>query len=238
MDRNQMEEFMKTFAGKLTADLGENIRETVKNEIAPLVEKMLQLERTIQTQQKKIEELQGKLEQEKQNNDIEKTQNEEERRRRNIIVHNLAEENVENEEQTEEKILKLLNVNMKVKCNTEGIDYVKRIGKKGVNPRPIFVRLKCLKKKIEILKNKVLLKGTTVNVVEDYTEVVREKRKSLIPEMIQLRKEGKNAVLRRDKLVILDLENRQQEENINSKTENRPKRFKTNPRNRPKYTKF
>uniref|UniRef100_A0A8D8YQA4 Uncharacterized protein n=1 Tax=Cacopsylla melanoneura TaxID=428564 RepID=A0A8D8YQA4_9HEMI len=85
MDRNQMEEFMKTFAGKLTADLGENIRETVKNEIAPLVEKMLQLERTIQTQQKKIEELQGKLEQEKQNNDIEKTQNEEERRRRRRV---------------------------------------------------------------------------------------------------------------------------------------------------------
>uniref|UniRef100_A0A8D9AHN8 Uncharacterized protein n=1 Tax=Cacopsylla melanoneura TaxID=428564 RepID=A0A8D9AHN8_9HEMI len=204
MKKNEIEEFMKSFAGKLTKDLGEHIKETVKSEIAPLIEKILQLEEVIKKQDKEIKEMQGKLKQEKENDDKEKTKNEEEKRRRNIIVHNLAEEGDENEGQTEEKILKLINVNMKVKCNSEGIDYVKRIGRKGIHPRPIFVRFTCLKKKLEILKNKSNLEGTKFNVVEDYTKEVRDKRKSLIPKMLQLRKEGKNAVLRRDQLVILD----------------------------------
>jgi len=48
----------------------------------------------------------------------------------------------------------------------------------------------------------VNLRDTNYNVSEQYPQEVKDRRKQLIPIMLQARKEGKAAVLVRDKLYI------------------------------------
>jgi hypothetical protein len=66
------------------------------------------------------------------------------------------------------------------------------------------VKLKDTESKLVIksaLKH-VNLKHSNYNVTEQYPQEVKERRKALIPEMIEARKQGKRAVLVRDKLYI------------------------------------
>jgi hypothetical protein len=99
-------------------------------------------------------------------------------------------------------------------CQTQlGIDYAAntiqivrahRIGRRGDRPRPIlakFVRTE----NIDRIKSKLKegkLHNTTYAVHDQYPECVRERRRELIPVMVDARKRGKRAVLTRDKLYI------------------------------------
>ncbi|CAG5016453.1 unnamed protein product [Parnassius apollo] len=58
-------------------------------------------------------------------------------------------------------------------------------------------------RKIEILKNKGTLKGSLINIKEDFPQKVLLKRKKLQAEVEKERKLGKNVVLRYDKIVTL-----------------------------------
>jgi len=85
------------------------------------------------------------------------------------------------------------------------IDRSHRIGEyKHDAIRPIVAKFKDSdsKYKIKTSLKSVNLKDTDFNVSEQYPQEVKERRKTLIPIMLQARREGKKAVLVRDKLYI------------------------------------
>ncbi|MEW8545016.1 MAG: hypothetical protein AB2693_15945 [Candidatus Thiodiazotropha sp.] len=85
------------------------------------------------------------------------------------------------------------------------IDVAHRIGKRQVGKiRPIvakFVRREH-KDTIKQIAQKCNLRDSPFNVAEQLPKVVQERRKSLIPKMVQFRSEGKRATLTRDKLFV------------------------------------
>lgn len=74
-----------------------------------------------------------------------------------------------------------------------------------------------LGKKIQILNNKKLLDETSYYIKEDFSKKVLEKRKSLQDELKRLRNEGKRAVLKFDKIIILNNKPIEQEKRLNNK---------------------
>lgn len=83
------------------------------------------------------------------------------------------------------------------------IHEVKRIGIKSERSRPIVVTFSTLGTKIEILKQKEVLKNTQYHFKEDYPKQVLEKRREL-QEQVKLEKEkGNKAKIKYDKLVII-----------------------------------
>jgi len=111
------------------------------------------------------------------------------------------------EEDCTSKVLQFCNSVLNIqdtKANIR-IDRSHRIGKyKSDKIRPIVVKFLDSDSK-NIVKHslkKANLKGTDFNVSEQYPQEIRDRRKELIPVMIQARKDGKKAVLVRDKLYI------------------------------------
>jgi hypothetical protein len=97
-------------------------------------------------------------------------------------------------------ILKIPDVKNKVL-----IDRAHRIGKPTFGKcRPIVVKFKDTASKLEVknaLKS-VNLKGTKFNVGEQYPQEIQQRRRDLIPKLIEARNQNKKAVLVRDKLFI------------------------------------
>ena len=86
-----------------------------------------------------------------------------------------------------------------------GIDRAHRIGRFQRNKtRPIVVKFCDSKSKMTVknsLKN-TNLRNTNFNVKDQFPQEVVDKRRNLIPAMIQARRQGKKAVLVRDKLYM------------------------------------
>ena len=85
------------------------------------------------------------------------------------------------------------------------LDRAHRVGKYNIRKiRPIVVKFKdtCSKLAVKDSLKQVNLFNTDYNVTEQYPQEVRDRRKELIPVMLQARKAGKKAVLVRDKLYI------------------------------------
>ena len=85
------------------------------------------------------------------------------------------------------------------------IDRAHRIGRYNRGKiRPIVAKFKDTKSKtlIQSALKSIDLKNTDYNVSEQYPQEVKERRKALIPIMLQARREDKKAVLVRDKLYI------------------------------------
>jgi len=90
--------------------------------------------------------------------------------------------------------------------NTISIDRAHRIGRFDPSKiRPIVVKFKDTSSKVAVqntLKAAKLSRETPHNVSEQYPQEVKERRKVLIPIMLQARREGKRAILVREKLFI------------------------------------
>ncbi|KAL1447323.1 hypothetical protein WDU94_006578 [Cyamophila willieti] len=93
---------------------------------------------------------------------------------------------------------------MKVELKIEEIDYLKRLGREKIagKTRGILVTLTTIRKKMEIIRNTRELKNTNISVREHFSKEVADKRKELWNEAKVLRKEGKYAVVKFDKLVV------------------------------------
>ncbi|CAH0713782.1 unnamed protein product, partial [Brenthis ino] len=78
--------------------------------------------------------------------------------------------------------------------DSQEIKNIYRIGKNNNKSRPVVVTLTSLWKKHTILKNKANL-PPGINVKEDYTKEVLEKRKKLQPQLEEERKKGNIAYL-------------------------------------------
>lgn len=127
-------------------------------------------------------------------------------RQRNLILFGILEEEKCYIE-LEELILQIINVKMEIPCEKNEIEYIGRMGKKGSKPRPIRVTFTTFGKKIVILQNKKLLEGTGAYIKEDYPPKVLETRKLLIPELNEYRNKGTKAILKYDKLIVIEKPN-------------------------------
>lgn len=156
-----------------------------------------------------------------------------EMRKRNLLFFGI-EEKENNYLQLESTIINLIKNEMRVDFTMRDIDSIRRIGRKSAEScRPVLLSLVSWRTKIEIMKNKECLRKFNYALKEDFSKEVLETRRNLQPEVDQLRKEGKIAVLRHDKIKILG-----NKDNINSHAKKddeteRKRQMSTSPEKQP-----
>ena len=148
-------------------------------------------------------------------------------RRDNLMFYNLPEEQHETWEQTETKVRQHVKEQLGIEEVVE-IERAHRLGRRArratstegesaPRPRPVIVKFSRYKElvlqEVVLQKARDLAKGQSrqsdaegtmpVNVVEDYTQRVREERKRLVPHMLELRRSQPTVktYLKYDKLV-------------------------------------
>ncbi|KAL4721368.1 hypothetical protein ACJJTC_010017 [Scirpophaga incertulas] len=112
---------------------------------------------------------------------------------------------------------------MKINCNKENIEEVRRLGKKqeGGKIRPIVVSFNTIGIKIKLLKNKRELNETPYYIKEDFPPEVLEERKKLSAQLLEERNKGRKAFINYNKLVIIPETTQKQ---YNNKNRNSSKR--------------
>lgn len=102
---------------------------------------------------------------------------------RYLVVYGVP-ENESNYLQLEKTVLNIINKEIKVSLLPNEVDSIRRIGKDIKKPRPIVLGLTTLRKKMLILRNKKLLKHSSVSIESDFvkntTEIRRGKDLSLL----------------------------------------------------------
>lgn len=130
---------------------------------------------------------------------------------KNSVQRNLMFFGVEETEKTyfqlENKIMDILNNNMKISTLELELQAVRRVGRKGERPRPISVTFSTLGKKIKILQNKRQLEGTNLYIKEEYPAKILKAREELKQKQKEEFDKGNIAIIRYDKLVIKDKKN-------------------------------
>lgn len=133
-------------------------------------------------------------------------------RRKNLVFFGLQEKPSETLPQLIESILALINNKMNVhNLAFQEIDFCKRIGTfstSTTSTRPVLLKLVSQLRKSQILQNAKLLKGLSIRVQPDYSPEMREHRKQLVVEMQELRRAGKHAVIKQNKVLVLGDMNR------------------------------
>ncbi|KAI5730613.1 hypothetical protein M8J76_015656 [Diaphorina citri] len=128
------------------------------------------------------------------------------KRRKNIIIFGLEEKQGESFQDLESILLNLV-------CNTLELsdfsllelDFARRLKPQpNGKPRPVLLGFTTQRRRISVLKNCGKLKGTKIHIHVDTSPEVREKEKLLQNEVMQLRRQGKHAILRRGKVIIQD----------------------------------
>lgn len=202
-----------------------NMKEELKNTI-------------INTFNDKISQLEIKNEQIEQNLENQKTAiNNLERfnRRKNLIFFGV-EENEKSYQNLEKTILDIIRNSLKIQCDNNCIEHVRRLGKKGENIRPIIVTLQTMGLKIKIQQNKKKLESTPYYIKEDYPLDVLKKRKELQLEVEKERKKGRKAFLKYDKLIIINKDNdkKQDEHKVPQEYQNKKRNLSESPENTTK----
>ncbi|CAG9823863.1 unnamed protein product [Phaedon cochleariae] len=157
---NVTEAVVKTMEKKLSqlevavADLQNNYTE-LKSDYENKMETMETKIRQLESQKNKTEENMDRMDQES--------------RRTNLRIFSFKENQQEN---TREEVIKLLNSKMALNLTTRDIELCYRVGKRIDNKnRGIFLKLKSYETKEGIYSKKKLLKGTGVAIREDLTSV-------------------------------------------------------------------
>lgn len=183
MEKEEMRSFMEDFKTTLLKDMKDEIKTSVQSQIMPVVTKVNEIEQKVEIHDTKIYSLDG------------------ERRKRNIIIYRVQEAVGENFKTLEETVLNIFNNILQVPCRSEEIDFISRIGKNKNKNRPILVKMVTFRKKLDLLRSRGNLKDANINIDEDYTPEVREKRKQLVPQLKTLRAQGKKVELRQDRII-------------------------------------
>ena len=123
------------------------------------------------------------------------------KKRKNLIIYNLEEEE-SNYFQLESCVLSIINDGCQVKCENTEIDFIKRLGRKSNKIRPVLVGLTSWRKKMLIMQNKKLLKGSNLILVDDLPKDILQKQKELVPIMQKFRKEGRKAFIKFDEIMV------------------------------------
>ncbi|XP_059056185.1 uncharacterized protein LOC131850045 [Achroia grisella] len=175
---------MQNQTAELKDSLTKSIMDKIEEKLIPLVEENKNLKIKVEKLEKEIESLKRG---EKNNN---------------IIVFG-----VEEKESSTSELLQEIKKNLKHDLNISIEDYeinkIYRLGTKireSNKPRPVLCSFINNWRKIEIIKNKRNLK--TINISEDYSKEVLEKRKMLQAELAEERKKGNIAFLKYDQLIV------------------------------------
>lgn len=132
-------------------------------------------------------------------------------RRENLRFYGIPEdEDSDDNEDTEQTLIDFLGKELKIKDADEmEFQRIHRIGKKqgakNKNPRPIIARFLRYPEREKVFGKSYLLKGKKYGISADFPKVIVERRKKLLPRLIDARKEGKRAYFSRpepDKLFI------------------------------------
>lgn len=169
---------------EMKESIPKNINKNIDEKFAILEKNQEQLKDTVEEQGKKILRLESFT------------------RRKNLIFFGV-EETENSYFSLQSKITNLIITDMKVECQNADIEYVTRMGKKSEKVRPIIVTLTTMGKKIEILKNKKLIKNSSFYIKQDYPPEVLEERKNLHIQLQKEKDQGKKGYIKYNKLVIL-----------------------------------
>ena len=117
----------------------------------------------------------------------------------NLIFTNLAEQPTEN---VERKLRTFLFEQLGIEHNIQ-FGNIHRFGRRqNDRPRPIVARFIYHKDLRCVLENATWLKNTPFGIQEQFPKIIEDRRKKLYPVLKSAKKQGKNAVLVRDKLFI------------------------------------
>ncbi|CAH2088828.1 unnamed protein product [Euphydryas editha] len=193
--RNMQEEMRQQKADIL--DMKEDIKNTIISNMSEkfnsLEVKNEQLEQQLVSHKNKIESIERLA------------------RRRNLLFFGV-EERERSYQDLENKVLDIINNMLNINCNEYGIETVRRLGKKGEKVRPIVVTLTTMGLKIKVLKNKKNLATSPYYIKEDFPLEVINKRKELQNELKKERELGNRAIIKYDKLIILNEKTRENEQ--------------------------
>ncbi|XP_052739861.1 uncharacterized protein LOC128199165 [Bicyclus anynana] len=187
----EMQTLMQTQTVELKESITNSIMDKMEEKLIPLVEENKELKLKI-----------GKLE-----NEIEFLKRGE--KKNNVIVFGLEEKETSAYELIQE-LKKNLKQDLNINLEHYEINKIHRIGTKNEESnksRPVLCSFVNNWKKNEILKNRKNLK--TINISEDYSKEVLEKRRKLKAELFEERKNGKIAYLKYDKLIVKENKNSQ-----------------------------
>ncbi|KAI8425562.1 hypothetical protein MSG28_011387 [Choristoneura fumiferana] len=190
-----------------------NILRTMQEEIRQQKVDMLDMKEDIKNhnqQQYKRETKNELLEQKLEIQAIKISNLENTLRRKNLLIFGVA-ENERNYWDLMTKVLDIINNTLHIKCDSNNIECVRRLGKQGEKVRPIVMSLTTIGLKIKIQQNKKKLQPTPYYIQEDFPSEILNKRKELQVEVNKLREQGKLAILKYDKIVILKNRNQQPE---------------------------
>ncbi|XP_066265890.1 centrosomal protein of 85 kDa-like [Branchiostoma lanceolatum] len=125
-------------------------------------------------------------------------------RRSNILIDGVPDARDETWSQCEQKVKSLMKEKLKLDPMSIEIERAHRNGRyqDGGRPRPIVAKLLRFKDRDTIVQRAKYLKGSNIYINEDFSEMVRQKRKELIPKMKEARERGDIAYLKFDKLII------------------------------------
>ncbi|XP_039290960.1 uncharacterized protein LOC120352785 [Nilaparvata lugens] len=181
---SMLDRFKADLKQELKAEFDEKVS-VITDRVADVIkEQLLNINETLKEQKEKISRLEKKV------------------RERNIVIHGLKNDNTSD---LKSLVIELIRGKLDVRIENWEVDFVRRIGKNEDNTaRPIVLALTTLSKKTEVLKNSKKLKGSNISVSEDYPEDVQQIRKSLRNDLVTARKEGKYAVIKYDKLVVME----------------------------------
>lgn len=170
---------------QVTEQVTKNVNKILEEKFSALEEKYDNLKIKVENQEKRLYVL------------------EKQARQRNIVFFGI-EETETSYPHMESNLIKFIKKYFGLDLDRRDIQEIKRIGRKGDRPRPIKVTFSTLGLKIGILKKKGALKDTTYYVKEDYPNYILQKRKVLQEQVNIEREKGNNAVIKYDRVVILN----------------------------------
>ncbi|XP_045502740.1 uncharacterized protein LOC123699765 [Colias croceus] len=168
---------------KVTEQVTLNINKKIEEKFTILEEKHQTLKGKVEQQEKRIQYMENQA------------------RQRNIIFFGI-EEGETSYHNLENIMLQFISEKLSLKFDCRNIQEIKRVGKKSDKPRPIIVTFSTLGLKINVLKQKRLLKDTQYYLNVDYPKYILEKRKELQEEANREREKGNKVSIKYDKLVI------------------------------------
>ncbi|XP_045451956.1 uncharacterized protein LOC123660984 [Melitaea cinxia] len=195
-----MEEVMKMLQ-KIQKELDEQKTTIVQSAVNVTKQVTQNINLTLEEKFKIIEEKHDYLNEKLENQEKRLYFLEKQSRKRNIVIFGLPETET-SYENLENNIMNFLNHYLSIGLESRDIQEARRIGKKGVKPRPITVTFTTLGTKIKIFKQRKLLEDTAYYIKEDFPRHILEKRMELQEQVKLEREKGNYATIRYDKLII------------------------------------
>lgn len=174
---------------EITAAVTESVSKSMDEKLAALLEENKSLKQELATMKQKLNFLEN------------------EKKKTNLIFYGVSE--AEKNYQLIDYVTKIIEKETNIPIQPYEINKAYRLGSKGINARPILVSFTTTWKRNQIFKNKKNC-SPGIHIKEDFSKETLERRRELIPRMLQERQKGKIAYIIKDKLIV----NGKKEDNI------------------------